>query len=819
MTTLWHDLRYSLRLLAKSPGFAAVALVSLALGMGANTAIFSLINATLLRPLPVRDPERLVTVYTSDYSGPARGSTSYPDYLDIREQAQVFSGFAAFSATPMSLSDEGRTERILGQVVTGDYFNVLGVDAALGRTFVPEEDRTPGTHPVVVISHGLWQRVLGGDPGVVGRRIVVNGTAFTIIGVTPPAFTGAILGVAPDVYLPIMMVDQLAQAPPGNSRLAQRGSRGMFTLGRLAPGVTREQAQAAMDTLAAQLHAAYPREWTDRRQQPRRLTVESQQRAIVFPQFRGGLVGLLSLLAVVVGLVLLIACANLANLLLARASARRREIGVRLALGAGRRRLVRQLLTESLLLAVAGGALGVLVAEWTIDMLMKLQPPTPIPMFLDLSLDYRALAFTALLALVTGVLFGLVPALRATRPGVIPALKGDAPITSRLGFSTSRVLVVSQVGLSLLLLVGSGLFVRSLGNAGNIDTGFDANNLLVMSMDLRLQGYDDVRTKTFCRQLLERVSGLPGVISASLADSLPLSLHGQRTSVRMEGYAPQPGEDMEINFAKVAPRYFETMRIALRRGREFTPQDREGAPGVAVVNEAFARRYWPGQDPLGKKVRRGPAEFTVIGLARDGKYRTLGEDPLPFLYFPLDQVYSTSVTLHVRTAGDPAALLGSVRREIQSLDRDLPLYEVKTMRDHLGIAMLPARLAASLLGGFGVLALALAAIGIYGVMSYSVAQRTREIGIRMALGADRRRVLNLVVGQGMLPALIGAILGLAAAVGVTRFAAGFLYGISATDILTFAGVTGLLAAVALAASYLPARRATRVDPVVALRYE
>lgn len=530
-----------------------------------------------------------------------------------------------------------------------------------------------------------------------------------------------------------------------------------------------------------------------------------------------------ALLLTVVGLVLLIACANIANLLLARAAARRKEIAIRLALGAGRWRLIRQLLTESILLALLGGAVGLALAVWGADLLMAFKPPVPIPLEINLPVDWRVLGFLAGLSLLTGIIFGLVPALAASRPEVVGALKDES------GGGTGRgrlrgALVIAQVAVSLLLLICAGLFLRSLQNASSIDPGFDADNLLTVSMDLELQGYNEARGKQFSAQLLERVRAVPGIVSASLANGLPLGFGG-RSGITIEGYNSEQGEDMEVYNSTVAPGYFETLRVPMLQGRTFEAQDHAEAPGVVIVNEAFAKRYWPGQSPLGKRIQTGAVRegtnnapyLTVVGVTRDGKYNSLGEEATPFFYSNLTQQYASSATLIVRTAGNPTDALVTVRNAVESLDKNLPLYDVKTMRQHLGVALLPARLAGGALGIFGLLALLLAAAGLYGVMSNAVAGRTREIGIRMALGADTFEVLRLILQQGMKLVLIGLAIGLAAALALTRLLKSLLFGVSTTDPLTFGVIAGLLTLVALLACWIPARQATKVDPMIALR--
>ncbi|HZS04926.1 MAG TPA: ABC transporter permease [Blastocatellia bacterium] len=825
MGTLFQDLRFGLRMLARRPGFTATAVLALALGIGANSTIFNLVNALLLRPLPVVRPDEIVAVYTSDYSSTEYGTSSYPDYVDFRDRNGVFAGLVAYQATPFSLNTGGANERAFGEIVSGNYFTVLGVRPAPGRGFLPEEDITPGAQPVVVISHKLWQQRFGGDPGVVGRIVKLNGHPFTVVGVAPEKYSGLTRGLAADLWVPAMMMEQ---ALPGSRNLVERGSRGFSVMGRLKPGVTLAQAQADFRVIAEQLFKAWPQEWTNIRKESRVITLLPESEARVMPGFRKPLIIFMALLMTVVGLVLLIACANVANLMLARATARRREIAVRLSLGASRGALIRQLLTESLLLSLAGGGVGLLLAAWGADLLMAFKPPMQMPIEIDLRTDWRVLGFTFGISLLTGILFGLAPALAASKPDLVAALKEGEGMAGHGRTRLRGAFVVAQVALSLLLLVGAGLFLRSLGNASAIDPGFDPDNLLAMTMDLQLQGYDRARGKNFSRQLLDRVRAVPGVEAATLAEYLPLNLDGARRGITIEGYTPRPGESTEVGSVTVAPGYFETLRLPVLRGRSFGGQDREGAPGVVMVNEAFARRYWPGQDPLGKRIRMGamrggnsdelPA-LEVIGVVKDGKYVTLGEGATPFFYLNLAQGYDPAPTLIVRTRGNPTDYLPAVRNVVAALDDSLPLFDVKTMREHLGLALLPARLAGTILGIFGLVALVLAASGIYGVMSYSVARRTREIGIRMALGAGRGDVLRLIVGQGMKLVVIGTAIGLVAALALGRLLGSLLYGLSPADPLTFAGMVLLLAGVALAACWIPARRATKTDPMIALRYE
>lgn len=834
METLWQDLRYGLRVWRASPGFAAVAVLSLALGIGANTSIFSVVNAALLRPLPVTEPDRLLFVYNGTPASPY-STSSYPDYIDYREKNEVFSDVLTYSSITVSARADDQTDLLSGSIVSGNFFDVLGVRTALGRTFLPEEDRTPNTHPVAVISYGSWERRFGSDPNIIGQQLALNGHAFTIVGVAPSGFNGPEVLETNDIYVPMMM-QALVRPPRGGfsgdmnpDLLGQRRSRWLRMIGRLKPGVTPEQAQAGITALAAGLEQAYP-------DQNRNRIATLFPVSKVDPQAYTQLISVAGLLLAVVAIVLLIACANVANLLLARATGRRKEIAVRLAMGASRSRLVRQLLTESVLLSLGGGVLGLLLALWTIDLLKTATPTSGIFSFsLDYHLDGRVLAFTFTLSLATGIIFGLVPALQASRPDLVPALKDEISMVEQgqRRFNVRNLLVGAQVALSLVLLIGAGLFLRSLNNAQDINPGFDADKVLNAQLNVNLLRYTKVRGQEFYRQVIEKVEALPGVESASLARVVPLSGAGRSTSFQIEGQEPPettvrsegsgPEENPNIAAANVvALKYFQTMGIALLRGRDFSLEDREGAPLVIVVNEAFARRYFEDQEPLGKHISFRTAQgpwSQIIGIVRDSKYRTLGESPRPTVYQPLTQNHETGMALHVRTNGKPTSAAASVRRQVQSLEPNLAVTSVESMADVLGGSLFAARMGAVLLAIFGLLALLLAAVGLYGVMSYSVSRRTREIGIRMALGAGTGNVLRLVLKEGMTLVGGGVVAGLIVAAGVTRLLTSFLYGVSPIDALTFVAIPLVLSVVALLANYLPARRATKVDPMEALRYQ
>ncbi len=813
MQILLQDFRYSLRRLRKSPGFAAIAILSLALGIGANTAIFSLVNTVLFRPLPAVDaPEQLVTLYGTLSNNFGDTIYSYPNYKDFRDRNEVFSGLLAYRFVPMSLSHQGNSERIWSYLVSGNYFDVLGVKPLLGRTFQADEDRTRKSHPVAVMSYGTWQKRFASDPGIVGKTVLINGNNFTIVGVMPNDFVGTEVAYTPEFFVPFMMAEIIE---PGNRYLDCRDCDNFFVTGRLKPGITREQANASLQSLMQQMAKENPKENEGR-------GVKVLSVGLFLPSIRNGVMSFSWILMAVVGLVLLIACVNLANLLLARATERKKEIAVRLALGANRWRLIRQLLTESLLLSIMGGGLGVLLAFWINDFVARISLPMDVKLTFDLRIDGRVLIFAIGVSLLTGLLFGLLPALQATKPELVPALKDDPSGGGVRRSFVRNSLVVAQMSLSVLLLICAGLMVRSLQAAQKMRPGFNPENAVAMTFDVGLQGYDEARGRAFHKQVLDRVRSLPGVKFASLVSSLPLALNFNNSTIYIEGQPPASSAKQPLAVANsVMPDYFNTMSIALR-GRDFTERDKDRESRVVIVNETFAKRFWPGQEAIGKRFNfSGPTDplWEIIGIAGDGKYESLGEEQKIAFYRPMMRDYTTWTSLVARTNGDPVPIISSIRNEIRSLDATLPISGVKTLQEHMNVPLFPARVAATILGSFGLLALILAAIGIYGVMSYAVSQRTREIGIRMALGALKGDVLKMVVGQGLKLVLIGVLIGLGSALFLTRFLSAVLYGVSATDVITFVTIPVLLALIALLACYLPAYRAAQVDPIKALRYE
>jgi macrolide transport system ATP-binding/permease protein len=805
--TLWQDLRFGWRQLRKAPGFTFVTLVSLALGIGANAVIFSLISTVLLRPLPIAHPERVVAMHQIKVRTSDSQSMSYPNYKDVRDRNQVMDSLAVYRFAPASFSHNGTNERVWGYLVSGNYFEMLGVQSLQGRTFTPEEDRAQLAHPLLVLSYGCWQRRFGHDPAVVGKSILVNGRSFQIVGVMQRGFSGTESVFSPEFWAPSMMQPWLE---PEYNGLESRDSGQWFAVGRLKAGLSATEAQAQLNGVAAQLAKEYP-------QNDEGMGFLLTPPGLVIPGLRSGVIAFGGALMLTVALVLLIACTNLACLLLARAGLRRKEIAMRLALGATRWRLTRQLLTESLLLSIVGGAIGL----WLGSVLMRLAqgaiPPTDFGLLLDLRLDWRVVCFAAGLAILTGVGFGLIPALQASRPDVVPVLKESAT-GSRRRIWLRSALVTLQLALSLVLLIAAGLTVRSLRHAEEMGPGFRVDHGVIASVDLGLQGYDETKGQIFYRQLVQRVRALPGVEAATLTNIVPLSLNINTTGVYPEG-RPKPvaGDIQQALVRSVGPDYFAAMGTQLVEGRDIAASDTANTTKVVVVNETIARQFWPGESAVGKRVYVGGTLVEVAGVARNGIYQNYGEDPKLAVFLPVAQAYSPDAVVVLRTAADPRAAIEAIRGEVQKLDPTLPIYDAKTLQKHLDLPLFPLHAAAVAVGGFGVLALVLAVIGIYGVMAYSVSQNRQEIGIRMALGAQAGDVWRMVLGRGLVMSFAGIGIGLFGAFGVSRVFAKMLYGVSATDPWTFVGVAGLLAVVALVACFVPARRATRVDPVIAIR--
>jgi putative ABC transport system permease protein len=820
MESLWQDLRHSLRALRRSPAFTIAAVASLALGIGANTLIFTFLNALFFKSLPVTEPDRLVALYSVDLEKQDLMSLSYPDFEDVRREAgRLFSRLAVFRNVPVALSgDGGEPAQLQGQIVSGSYFDVLGLRPAAGRFFLRDEDATPGTHPVAVLSHNLWQSRFGSDAGVVNRTVRLNGQSFTVVGIAPPQFKGlSILDMPPDLWIPAAMHRALLKGPMADA--TERRNALVFSgVARLAPGASLDQARSSLSNLGLQLERDYPDT-----HQGIGLTAIPLARAMLPPGQRGRLVLSGGLLAAVVGSLLLIAGANVANLLLAQALARSGEIAVRLSLGAGRARLIRQLLTEGALLGVLGGVAGLLIAVWGRNVLWALRPPF-FPDSLDLGLDARVFGFTLVVSLATGILFSLAPVFQSLKLHLTSALSGEARTGGVRGEGSSatlrELLIAGQVALSVVMLAGAALFLRSLLAAEKIDPGFETRKLFVIPLDLGSQGYKPPQAQEFYRRAVERVSALPGVRSAAVASRFLLLPGGLRQSVAAEGQtAPAEGAlGLLTGVNTVGPGYFGTVGMTLRAGRAFTPADRLETTPVVVINETLARQLWSGQPAIGKRLSLDDGELLeVIGIAADARYAGLREPPQPYLYRPVLQSFAPMMMLHVRTAGDPKPMLERVRRELEALDPNLPLLEPRTIGQIRNLSLWAPRMGAGLLTVFGLLALILAALGIYGVVAYSIGQRQREIGIRMAVGAGRPEVLRLILRQGMAPVVIGLVVGLAGAVAGARAISALLFGVGAADPLSLGGAAVLLALVALAAVYGPARRASGLDPITALR--
>ncbi|HTU33106.1 MAG TPA: ABC transporter permease [Candidatus Acidoferrum sp.] len=813
MNSLWTDVRYAVRMLVKSPGFSLIAVLTLALGIGANATIFSWINSTLLDPIPgVKHASQYVEIVWG--SGDTAGPLSYPDLQDFSRRNHSFSSIAASELESMGIGSGDKPQRVWTVFATANYFDALGVHPVLGRGFVPADGAKPGAAAVAVISYHLWQAYFGGRSSVVGGVVQLDKHPYTVIGVAPPDFVGTQSTLREDLWIPVTMIGQFHH---GEDFLQSRNVNWLIPVAHLKPGVSQEQAQADCNVVVQEIVREYPD------------SHKGDNAINLYPMWRAPFGGnyyihtILFLLMAVSGLVLLLACANMANLLLVRSVGRRREMAIRLSIGATRWRLIRQLLAESMMLALLGGAIAMLFTIWTAGTLQDFIPSSglPIPISMGVHVDRSVLLATLFISLVTGVIFGVLPAFRSSALQPVAVLKEESGSTTG-GLRKARlssILVVAQVAVSLLLLVSAGLFIRSVQLAQRFNPGFNPHNVLLYSYDLKSAGYTQPAGIEFNRQLLAKLNAIPGVDSATLASTIPFSFDIGGYSVQPEGYVPKPHESMEVENNDVSPGYFKTMQIPLVAGRTFTDSDTDKSEPVTIVNEAFARRYWPNQDAIGKWLKATGKSFTVVGVAHNSDYDNLGEQAKPFMYLPLTQDYDAGVTIELRVFGNPMAYVRPAQEAVHSLDANLPLFDLATLDSRIQLATTTQRMGGAFVGGFGLVALILAAIGIYGVLAYTTRQRTHEIGLRMALGAEPGNVFRLVLGQGARLAIIGVTIGLAAAFALTRALSSQLFNVSATDPLTYTGVALLLCAVALLACYIPARRAAKVDPMVALRYE
>ena len=831
MDSLLKDMKYTLRTMARSPLFTAVALLTLALGIGASSTIFAFVNAILVRPLPVDRPEEIVHIYTSSNEEPY-STSSLADYRDLRDNTDAFTGVIGHASAIATLQHETRSEILVGELITGNAFGVLGIEPLLGRLLLPEDDTGPGAPRTVVLGEGLWQRRFGRSPDIIGSTVRFNGEHYQVVGIAPASFPGLLPGVAAEFWIPatwVSEVDAVGQiqavaGDPGRTLLEQRGYRWMWIKGRLADGITATQARAQVDTVMARLAAEHP--VTNK---GRGAAVVSLDEVRYHPAVDQVLGPAAALLLGAVGLVLLVVCANLASMLLSRAQDRRREVAVRLALGASRARLMRQLLTESLLLAVGGGVLALLVARWTTHALLAWQPPIPFSIGLDVGLDGRVFLFTGAVAVGAAIVFGLLPARVATRVDLVTDLKKGERASRGAGrLSLRNALVVAQVAVSVVFLVSAGLLVRGLLNAGAIDVGFAPQRVAALGMDLGMHGYDRRRAREFIASLRDRAEALPGVSQAAFARRVPFDINVHYQSVHpdtIERGPDDPGFALDVTW--IDRQYFVTLGVPLLSGRTFTPSDAPEAPRVAVINAAMARRFWNNPaDAVGRRFQVGTEDsepYEIVGVVADYKVRTANEAPQPLIHFAHDQAPSTNgymlASIDPTQAGDARALIGELRRLALELDPALAFTETTTLAGFMDVTTYPLRMGATLLGAFSVLALALTSLGLYGVIACSVSRRRRELGIRFALGARPREVIALILREGMILVIIGAAVGLILAAAVGQLFTGMLYGVSVTDPIVLGGTLGVLFAIALAANAIPAIRAARVDPLQALKDE
>jgi macrolide transport system ATP-binding/permease protein len=822
--TFVADVRYSLRWLHRSPAFTIVAIASLAVGIGFNTALFTLVDALVFRSLPVERVDQLVDVYTKGGDGDHYSTSSYPDFLDLKAQNQVFSDMLAYSPSIAALKLTDRSRLAIGETVTGDYFQLLGLKARAGRLLVPADD-APGAPRAAVISYRLWSREYAASPAAVGQSIRIHGQPYAIVGVAPAEYTGMVPLLAPELWTPMTYVDDVEPAgmisivpsPSGNTRLQRRGTRWMFVKGRLKPGANPDRAGANLRLIARQLQASYAQTNKDRD-----VAVVPTKDVHIHPVADRMLLPIALGLMLVVGLVLVVACANVASMLLARASGRQKEIGIRLAIGASRARLIQQLLSESAVIALLGAGAGTLLAWALTRAAVSIQLPIPIPLSFALRLDSRVLLFTAGVTMVAALVAGLAPALKATRPDLVNELKGDLTATRAGGrrWTLRDGLVVAQIAVTMVLLVTAALLTRSLMAAQHVNIGFRTAGLAIVSTEMSMIGYDAARAKEFYERALERVKSIPGVESAALAERLPFSINYNRNVVFLPDRHGPDDKGLIVDVARVSPEYFGTLGVSILQGRNFTSVDSPTSPGVIIVNEAFARKYWPGQDPLGKRIRLrthdGP-ELQIVGVTADYKVSTVGEASTPYIHYAMSQRFDTSEEIMARTRGDAGTLLNAMRRELTALEPGVLFLDQQTMDAQVSATLLPAKAGAIGVSAVGVVAMLLASIGLYGVIAYSVSRRTREIGIRMALGAKAGSVVGMVMRQGLVIAAVGVAVGSLLALGAAKAVAGALYGVSFVDPIAWVGSILALLTVATLANIVPARRASVVDPSTALR--
>jgi predicted permease len=828
LQSLVQDARYATRWLLRSPGFAAIAVLSLGLGIGFNTAIFAVVDALLLRPLPVREPARLVDIYTSGSDGDTYSTNSLPDLLDFRGQVGAFEEVTGYSPIFAGVRRGERSRLVLGEIVTGNYFSALGVSARLGRTILPADDE-PAAARIVVLSNRFWKREFGGDPRAIGQSLKIRGQQFDVVGVIDDGFTGMVPMLAPEIWVPIRYADEVepvginesVPSPTGTSRLDRRGQRWLFAKARLRSGTRVEEARAQVEVVAARLRAEHAQ--TNKN---RRVTVRPASDTRLHPEADRMLSWIVAGTMSAVALVLVIACANVAGMLIARATARQKEISIRLAIGAARGRVVRQLLTESLILGLLGAAIGVVVASWLTRLLNTFDLPIPVPLSLDLRLDYRVLGFAMVTAILTGALAGLAPALRATRASLASELKGDQP-AERFGgrrWSLRDLLVASQMAVTVVLLVCAGLLMRSLSAAGRADVGFPANGLAIVSADTGMLRYSAEQSRAFWSEAQRRIEALPGVSNAALASRVPFSINFNRASIAIPGQQKSADEmGASINSAVVSPRYFDTLRIGVLEGRAFTDADTPDTRRVAIISQALAKRHWPNESAVGRIVFQRTLDsgrsYEIVGVVADHAQQTVGEAPAPAIYFSTTQQPSGFNVVVARTSADDTDLVASMRATLLSLEPDLLLLESQTMAAQIQTMLFPVRVAGVLVSVFSGLGLLLAGIGLYGIIAFAVTQRTREIGIRMAIGATATSVIGLVLRQGLSLALGGLVAGVLLSAAATRVVAGALYGVGVADPVAWGVAAGVLLTMAVVANAIPAFRAVRIDPVRALRRE